>query len=64
MSEKVLWVNTQFRDEEIDEFQRVQRFFGIRARADVVRHLVHNQARTIRVDKPPSTEKRIQVENG
>jgi len=47
MSENELWVNTRFRNEDKTEFEAVKEYLGIKTSSDVIRFLVHQQAREI-----------------
>jgi len=47
MSENELWVNTRFRNEDKAEFEAVKEYLGIKTSSDVIRFLVHQQAREI-----------------
>jgi len=47
MSENELWVNTRFRNEDKTEFEAVKEYLGIKTSSDVIRFLVHRQAREI-----------------
>ena len=46
--ESQLWVNTLFRGRQMAEFLAVKKHLGIQSNTDVVRHLVHRQARILR----------------
>ena len=49
MSE-ILWVNAPLRDAEVQaEFREIKSYLGIRTNADVIRHLVREKAREIRL---------------
>ena len=52
--ESQLWVNTLFRGRQIAEFLAVKKHLGIQSNTDVVRHLVHKQARALRRPHRPS----------
>jgi hypothetical protein len=42
-----LWVNTLFRGRQVAEFLAVKRYLGIQSNAEIVRHLIHKQARML-----------------
>ena len=44
---ELMYVNTPLRGEHIREFKAVKEFLGIANNADVIRHLVHKEARAI-----------------
>jgi hypothetical protein len=46
--ESELWVNTLFRGRQMAEFLAVKKHLGIQSNTDVLRHLVHKQARALR----------------
>lgn len=46
--ESQLWVNTLFRGRQMAEFLAVKKHLGIQSNTDVLRHLVHKQARALR----------------
>lgn len=46
--ESQLWVNTLFRGRQMAEFLEVKKHLGIQSNTDVLRHLVHKQARALR----------------
>jgi len=47
MTENDLWVNTRFRNEDRAEFEAVKEYLGIKTSSDVIRFLVHQEARKI-----------------
>jgi len=51
-----MYVTTPLRDEQIREFKQVQEYLGIGNKADVVRHLVHKEARRIQEAAVPQRE--------
>jgi hypothetical protein len=46
--ESKIWVNTLFRGSQLAEFLAVKKHLGIQSNTDVVRHLIHKQARALR----------------
>ena len=56
MSDKIMYVTTPLRDEQIHEFRRIQAYLGIGNKADVVRHLIHKEARRIQEAAVPQRE--------
>ncbi|UCC65074.1 MAG: hypothetical protein JSV36_08585 [Anaerolineae bacterium] len=46
--ETQLWVNTLLRGRQLAEFLAVKKHLGIQSNTDVVRHLIHKQARALR----------------
>lgn len=46
--ESKLWVNTLFRGRQLAEFLAVKNHLGIQSNAEVIRHLIHKQARVLR----------------
>jgi len=44
---ELMYVNTPLRGEQIGEFKQIQEYLGIGNKADVVRHLLHKEARRI-----------------
>jgi len=51
-----MYVNTPLRGEQICEFKAVKQFLGIANNADVIRHLVHKEARRIQEGPIPQPE--------
>jgi hypothetical protein len=43
-----LWVNTLFRGRQVAEFLAVKRHLGMQSNTEVIRHLIHKQARILR----------------
>jgi hypothetical protein len=46
--ESQLWVNTLFRGRQLAEFLAVKNHLGLQSNAEVIRHLIHKQARVLR----------------
>ena len=53
---ELMYVNTPLRGEQIHEFKVVKQFLGIANNADVIRHLVHKEARRIQEAPIPQSE--------
>lgn len=47
MANTIMYVTTPLRGDQVREFQEVQRYLEIGNKADVIRHLVHKEARRI-----------------
>jgi len=53
---ELMYVNTPLRGDQIREFKAVKQFLGIDNNADVIRHLVHKEARRIQEAAVPQRE--------
>jgi len=53
---ELMYVNTPLRGDQIREFKAVKQFLGIANNADVIRHLVHKEARRIQEATVPQRE--------
>jgi hypothetical protein len=60
--ESQLWVNTLFRGRQLAEFLAVKKHLGIQSNTDVIRHLIHKQARALYRRRRPSTSPTAQPE--
>jgi hypothetical protein len=59
--ESQIWVNTLFRGSQLAEFLAVKKHLGIQSNTDVVRHLIHKQARALRRRARPYPPPHVQA---
>lgn len=53
---KRLWVNAELRGTQVDDFEALMVFYGIRSRTDLMRLLITQAARNIRVEAEADAE--------
>lgn len=51
-NDKQQWLNTLLSAEHADQFETIQRHYGINTRADVVRYLINQEFRRIAQTEP------------
>jgi len=54
--DKRLWVNAELRGTQVDDFETLMVFYGVRSRTDLMRLLITQAARNIRVEAEADTE--------